>query len=586
MPQTTEPLYKNYRVWLLAIISIIIFNIVNRSPVDCASSDSRWTLLVSQSLIENSTMRLDKYADLEGGYTIRSGKQTGYAIEEKNGHYYNFFPMGSSLSSLPFVWVETQLLKKHMKIHSHNKVAQKRISATVAVGIFLLLYLIASLYIKSGWSIAVAFGFWLGTSLSSTLGQGLWSHTFAIFYALISLYLMLKIVREDKDIYWVPLGFTLFMAYLSRPTLSLLSVTVVLYLFFNHKKIVAIKTVVLVFLFIGLLVLYSLSEFDQILPSYYMPKRLSSDGVLTALYANTFSPSRGLFVFSPFLLLFFITPKDTYRVFKENKTLLIVAGWVITHLFIVSKFPHWSGGWCYGPRFMSDVLPAIYILFAILLYQIYSQGSNTKKIVVSIFLLATSIFSIYVHAPKGLYNRCCATTWHRFPSSDESYYFSWKYPQFLHTCARQVDRQTEYEIENIKPIDIAKDIPFDDTNLVFSHWLIEKSVRWSLGKEVKIFFRIKDTDSLAGRLKLKIGTFEIQRIELYINGNRVGSKVVNSFLTPPSNNWYGNVTFKFNPKILKADGVNSIKFILPDARKPDTGNPNEVAIALKTLRIE
>jgi len=586
MSQIAKPFYSSYKVWLLVIISIVIFNLVNRSSIDCASSDSRWTLLVSQSLIENSTMRLDRYADLEGGYTIRRGKLNGYAIEEINGHYYNFFPMGSSLSSLPFVWIETQLLSNHMKIHSSNRKAQKRIAATVAVGIFLLLYLISSLYIKSGWSIAIAFGFWLGTSLSSTLGQGLWSHTFAIFYALISLYLMLKIVRDDRDIYWLPLGFTLFMAYLSRPTLSLLSVTVILYLFFNYKKVVAIKTAVLVFLFIGVLVLYSLSEFDQILPSYYMPKRLASDGFLTALYANTLSPSRGLFVFSPFLLLFFIAFKDSYRVLKENKTLLIIVGWVMVHLFIVSKFPHWSGGWCYGPRFVSDALPGIYLLFVVLLWQIYPQGSTLKKRLVSLFLFITFAFSISIHVPKGLNDSYSATTWNSFPAKEESFYFDWRYPQFLHTKERQEKRELEYRMSHVKPIDVNRTISFDDPRLIFPNWLFDKIVRWSIGKESTILFRIKDIDALSGKLKLRIGTLGVQRITLFINGIKLETRVVNSALTPPSNSWDADIEFDFDPKILKRDDLNIIKFKLPDAHKPDNGNQNEIAIALKRLRIE
>lgn len=278
-----------------------------------------------------------EWIDLKGGYTIRKGKRNGYAIEAKNGHLYNFFPFGSSLSSLPFVWLETQVLTKHMKIHSQNRVVQKRIAAVVAVGIFLLLYLIALYYMSSSWSILVALCFWLATSLSSTLGQGLWSHTFAILYTLFSFYFMLKIVLENRNSYWIPLGLTLFMAYLTRPTFALLSVTVVLFLFFSRKKIIALKTALVVFALLGLLVLYSLSEFDQLLPSYYMPKRLSSGAFWEALYANMLSPSRGIFVFSPFLLLFFFAFKDSYRMLKANKTLLIVLAWVVAHLVVISK---------------------------------------------------------------------------------------------------------------------------------------------------------------------------------------------------------------------------------------------------------
>lgn len=586
MPVKSQRFYKNPTLWVLFFVSIFIFNIVSKSPIDSASSDPRWTLLTAQSLIENGTMRLDKYADLKGGYTIKKGNRYGYAIEVKNGHLYNFFPFGSSLSSLPFVWLETQVLDKHMKIHSQNRVVQKRVAAVVAVGIFILLYLIASLYLPTRWSIVVALGFWSATSLSSVLGQGLWSHTFAILYALFSFYFMLKIVLENRDGYWVALGVTLFMAYLSRPTFSLLSITVIMFLFFNRKKIVALKTALVVFVLLGLLVLYSLNEFHQFLPSYYMPKRLSSDSFWIALYANTLSPSRGLFVFSSFLLLFFVAFKDSYRMFKENKTLLIIAGWVVVHLTVISKFPHWSGGWCYGPRFMSDALPAIYMLFVLLLLQIYQHGSILKKRWSTLFLLITVAFSIAIHIPKGLFSYSASTDWHRFPSRNNDYYFDWSYPQFLHTPQRQKRRLLEYQMSHIEPIPIGETITFRDKTLLFPSWLLEKSVRWSIGKKSEILFSVDTKEQIKGVLRLTLGTLGVQTIELSINGHQIKKQVVNSSLKPPIGGWIGEVTFEFDPQILKSKRINRLTFGLPNAHKPDNGNPNEIAIALKTLRIE
>ncbi len=586
MPTESQKFYKNPTLWVLFFISIFIFNIVNKSPIDCASSDSRWTLLASQSLIENGTMRLDKYADLKGGYTIRRGDHLGYAIEKKNGHLYNFFPLGSSLSSLPFVWLETQVSHKLMKIHSQNKIVQKRIAATVAVGIFLLLYLIASLYLATSWSIVVALGFWSATSLSSILGQGLWSHTFAIFYALLSFYFMLKIVLQNRDIYWIPLGVTLFMAYLSRPTFSLLSITVIAFLFFNRKKIIALKTALVVFALLGLFVLYSMSEFGQLLPSYYMPKRLSSESFWIALYANTLSPSRGVFVFSPFLLLFFIAFKESYRMFRQNKTLLVILGWVVLHSIIISKFPHWSGGWCYGSRFMSDILPAIYLLFVVLLLQIYQHSSTLKKRWITIFLLITVTFSITIHIPKGLYEKSSAIDWHRFPSKSNDWFFDWEYPQFLHTEQRQKSRLFEYKLANLEPLATQRSIRFDNKNIILRGWAESNKVAsWSIFKKVTIDFTLDTDTPLKGILRLKIGTLDRQEIGLYINGHPLEKRVINSWLVAPLNRWDANLTYRFDPNILNPKGNNRLTFNLPNAHKVKRDR-GDFGIALKSLEVE
>ncbi len=578
---------KNHTLILLFIVSLVIFIIVSNSPVNSASGDPRWTLLVSQSLVENKTIKLDKYADIKGGYTIKNGNKLGYAIEKKDGHYYNYFPLGSSFSSVPFVWFQTQLLNYHMKTISHNNLANKQIVSIISVIIFILLYLIANMYFKSGWSIAIAFTFWLGTSLSSTLGSGLWSHTYAVLYALLSIYLMLKIILHDKNIYWIPLALSLFMAYLTRPTMSLLSVAVILYLFFNAKKFLAIKTALLTFFFLGIFMLYSLYEFDQVLPSYYMPKRLASDAIWTALMANTFSPSRGLFVFSPFLLLFILDFKDSCRIFRDNKTLIIIGGWILTHLIIISKFPHWSGGWCYGPRFMVDVLPAVYLLYLLLLLRIYSQGSSLKKILTSLFLMVTIPLSVYLNISQGLYNKYSADEWNRFPYKTAEYYFNWNYPQFLHTKKRHESRILDYYISIIETIPTRQRLYFDDDRVIYPGWVMqEKVARLSMGKKAKIFFKLKDTDALSGLLKLRVGTHESQEIRLVINGHFIGTQTVDSFLVEPIDSWDADLTFSFDPKILFKDKVNVIQFNLPDARKPTNDDPRELAIALKSFMIE
>jgi len=582
-------IYKSYTSWVLLTISILIFIVVNKSPVSCASGDPRWTLLTSQSILEHGTIKLNNYVDIdiEGEYNIKRDGKIGYGIERRGEDYYNFFPIGSSLSSLPFVWVERQLSDINLKSITHNTKIQKHIASSVAVAIFLILYLIANIYFNSIWSVVIAISFWSSTALSSTLGDGLWSHTFAILYALLSIYFMLKIVVYDRDRYWILLSLSLFMAYLSRPTISLLSVMVILYLFFNHKRVIAIKTMFFVSLLLGMLVLFSLYEFDQLLPSYYMPKRLSSDSFVTALYANTFSPSRGLFIFSPFLLLFFVTLRDSYHIAQREKTLLIVWGWIVVHLIIISKFPHWSGGWCFGSRFMSDVLPAIYLLFVILLYEIYSNKSTLKKRVVSIFLIITIPLSIYINIYHGLYSIYSASEWNRFPSKDNGYYFDWRYPQFLHSKRRQSDRILDYMVKSIEPISTGKTIRFDDKNVAFPEWSIyEKTARWSIGNRVRMAFYLNEHRELKGILRLRVGTSDRQEIGVSINGNFIDKRSINSWLVEPINRWDADLTFKFDPKILHGDGINIIELKLPDAHRVANDYPRDIAIALKSFRIE
>ena len=359
----------NYRK-LLFFFALIIFTIVIVSKNDTVDSDSLGTLLTSQSIIEHKTIKLDNYN--------LTSKRYFYQICKKNENYYYYFPLGSSVSSIPFVFIATKIFSLNMNDKDDDAKVQKIIAGIISALIFLFLFKIAAFYFSSNISVYLAFVFWLSTSLSSTLGTGLWSQNFATLYSAIAIYLTLYIIKDKNKETWFILGLVLFLAYLTRPTMSLLSIFIVLFLFFNHKRAIAMKTALVVSALLGVFVLFSIYEYKQLLPDYYMPKRLDSNTFYLALYGNLFSPSRGLFIYSPFLLLFLFNIDKFYIILKKNKTLLFFLTWIILHLIVISKFPHWWAGASFGPRFMVDVLIPIYILFLILLYEITKDKNSLR----------------------------------------------------------------------------------------------------------------------------------------------------------------------------------------------------------------
>lgn len=450
-------LFKNKENILVTLLSIIIFFIVLMSTVDHSVSDPKGSLLLSQNIIENNTTKLDKYVTYIDNIT------TNYRFikDKENGHLYYYFPLGTPISSIPFVFIATKVFNMKMELHDDDSLVQKYIASFVSVFIFILLIGIANLYFNKLYSPLIAFTFWLGTSLSSTLGQALWSQVFSSFYAFLALYLMLKIVKENKQHLWILFSFTIFMAYLTRPTLSLLAITVILYLFLNNKKIIAIKTALLVSFFLGLFILFSFHEYDRILPHYYTPDRLHSDTFWTAFYGNLLSPARGLLVFSPFLILILINYKAMYFVFIKNKPLIIFSFWFFLHLIIISNFPHWWAGGSYGARFMIDVLPAIYLIIINQLNYITTNPTIISQNFNIILLVITLAISIFINTYQGLYNEYSGYLWNSYPNIDKNpkYLFDWKYPPFLHTEERHKERINEYQQvlrktgEVIKPSD-------------------------------------------------------------------------------------------------------------------------------------
>lgn len=285
-----------------------------------------------------------------------------------------------------------------------------------------MLLKIADFYYPTNTSTLISTIFFFGTLLVSTLLSALWSHNFAVLFGLIALYLMLK--KSKKDIFLCAV--CLFIAYLCRPTLSLLAVFLLIYLsmtdFKKGIKLAAYLAAALTVFYFFCAHLYSTG-----LPPYYLPQRLSNTNLMHGILGNTFSPSRGLFIFCPFIgCLLLFKPKN---IFKHWWTLGVL--WPMSHFFIVARFPVWWGAMSFGPRLLVDCMPGVF-LFCL------SFWPNLQHNKFKLFLLTLSIlFSVYVNTWQGRFNIDAAITWHLkylngfLPEKEESF-FRWEICQAIY----------------------------------------------------------------------------------------------------------------------------------------------------------
>ena len=70
-----------------------------------------------------------------------------------------------------------------------------------------------------------------------------------------------------------------------------------------------------------------------------------------------FSQYRGIFFWTPFLLLCF----SGWKVFwKSNRLLFLLCCIVpIVHIYLISTYPYWHGGWALGPRHLAAIVPLL-----------------------------------------------------------------------------------------------------------------------------------------------------------------------------------------------------------------------------------
>jgi hypothetical protein len=161
---------------------------------------------------------------------------------------------------------------------------------------------------------------------------------------------------QPKRIRPVLLATLLAWTYFVRPTFAVPIVAVSVYLLFYHRRALPLYVLTGV-LWLGAFVAYSHYYFGPLLPNYYQANRLTFGTFWEAVAGNLISPSRGLLIYVPVLLFVFYLLVRYRKAWSHPRLVVLSICVVVAHLLIVSGFQPWFGGWCYGPRYCTGIVP-------------------------------------------------------------------------------------------------------------------------------------------------------------------------------------------------------------------------------------
>lgn len=450
----------NQRIWLAwLLIALFLYGLTTRSPVSNSNSDPELTLVVSQAVLEHGTIYLDEYQDRLVLSRDFAGYRATNNILEQNGHYFNYFPMMPSLLAVPFVAAAREL-GLDMTLYADNDATQNVLSGLTVVLVFGLLFLVGRCYVSEWVSLGLALVFVLGTGLISTLGTAFWTHNLSVPIFLLIVWLLARYEAGDAvTIHPYVLGLLIFLAYACRASAAAFILPLFLYLALRvatplfsvstfhpilqqfkktwptiHPpladllKVAFISAACLVLFF-----LWSRLETGYWLPAYFSVERfqVTRPDPWTALAGLLFSPGRGLFVYSPFLLVILLVALWLSPLVKQHRLLVLILFWVGLHLFINIRAVGWWGGASYGARLLVDVLPAWFLLavWGWRAAQVRLRPRNqTTLLLVALPLVA---WSIYLNSHQGLFNNYQGQ-WEiemlNLPEQQEM--FDWRYPPF------------------------------------------------------------------------------------------------------------------------------------------------------------
>ena len=380
------------------------------------SFDSRWSIPAARSLLRQGNTDLDEYPRLleANGF---------YAIERIDGHFYSVYPIGASLLATPVVWAVDTL---GVRV-ADGKIEKLTASLIVALTSFLL-YLVARRSLDVAGALLTTFVFAFCTGAWSTASRGLWQHG----PSMLMLTLALWLITLARDRPWMIqlAGLPVAFSYVIRPSNAIPIVLLSVFVAIEHRRyflpyLLWTLPVAVPFL------LFTLSVYHSPLPPYYAAGKVGHAGtVAEALVGTLMSPSRGLFVFSPILLL---SIYGGWLKLRRGGELLdwMLAGTVFLHWIALSSFPVWWGGHSFGYRLFSDMVPYLVYFLIPVIALIPTLPARRRAVWVGGFAVLLAI-SFAIHY-RGANTRA-VYRWNSEPvnvDADPSRVWDWRDPQFM-----------------------------------------------------------------------------------------------------------------------------------------------------------
>jgi hypothetical protein len=261
------------------------------------NGDSRYSLLLAESLARHGSFALERYGLPDPDYRLQT----------VGGHRYYVYPVGTSVLSVPFVTAMhaagLSAVKPGGTYDGHDEGVLDHCFAALLMSAFAsLAFFTSRLVLPRIHSVAIAILSAFGTQVFSSTSRAMWSDTWGIVLVGLAVFLLLEASARDKRLN-VPLLATLLgVAFLVRPTNAVTLGATAVYLGLTQRARLW-AFVLTAGAWSSLLVVYSATVFHSLVPRYYGAARvLRFRTPVASLLGNLISPSRGLFVYVPAVL--------------------------------------------------------------------------------------------------------------------------------------------------------------------------------------------------------------------------------------------------------------------------------------------
>jgi len=365
----------NIRWAIYIALFALTFTIFALSPVTDLH-DSRYTVLLSECILTRHTTDLKYYSIEALDFSSLPSEpdlvrnDAFYELVKIGGKLLYYYPHGSSMLSLPLVAAlrasGQSVVNDTGNYYVVREAQEQHLIAALLMALLACLFLLTGgILLPPSWSLTIALAASLGTQIWSTASRLLWSHTWEVLLLGAVTFELLDAEAKHRPLHMVWLATLVSWMFFVRPTGGIVIAGVTIYILVYYW-IACLPYILTGLIWLFAFITYSWFTFGEVVPGYYHnPSFHSSEHFFAALAGNLVSPSRGILVFVPELMfLIYLVVRFWKRVPHRSLATLAIA-MCVAHFVVLAADKKWWGGWSYGPRLSTDLVPW-FVLLAIL----------------------------------------------------------------------------------------------------------------------------------------------------------------------------------------------------------------------------
>jgi hypothetical protein len=411
--------------WRRAALLFLAVAAVHALSPDVQIGDSRLSVPTAYAVLHHGTLAIDDVPS-----TGPALAQTDYDVVRHDGATLPRYPWPPMLLAIPGVALAdlAGVDAGRLRPSGPNRtfpIELPTAALLVAAATLVMALLVTDLTRDARFATTVALVFAFATAAWSTASRALWQHSPALLCTSLALLACVR-SRDDKRYLWL-LGAALGLGFTMRPTVAVAVVVLGVWSVVEHRREawrVAVAGAAVAVPFVAV----NLAAYGSVLAPYYAGGRSLGHhvriGFAESLLVQLVSPSRGLFVYTPFFLL---APIGLW-LRRRNSLDVAVGVTVVAHALVVARYGSTSGS-SYGARFFTEAVPFLVYLCLPVFERAWLTRDLPRRASVAVAALVAA--SVAVTLPGALTRSAfCWSATPRFVDTAPGRLWDWGDPQF------------------------------------------------------------------------------------------------------------------------------------------------------------